>query len=225
MRVVLADDHPMILRGVRGTLEAQEGVQVVAEVTSGDEALQAVREHKPDLLVLDLSMPGLAPEELVVQSRVEHPDLKVLILTAYSDDYHLMKIAQMPISGYLIKDEAPEHLVQAVRVIGEGAVWFSQCIADKIRGLGKSREDSEPSTLSGLSIRERQVLELISQGLDNSVIASRLSLAKQTVRNYTSTLYQKIGVVSRMEALVWAREHSVEEADPEAKQKSVTANG
>jgi DNA-binding NarL/FixJ family response regulator len=178
MRVVLADDHPMILRGVRGTLEVQEGVQVVAAVTTGDGALQAVCEHKPDLLVLDLSMPGLTPEEIVLQGREEHPDLKVLILTAYSDDYHLMKVAQMPISGYLIKDEAPEHLEQAVRVIGQGAVWFSQCIADRIRGLVKSAPDSEPDTPAGLTLRECQVLELLAQGMDNGMIACRLNLAQ-----------------------------------------------
>lgn len=215
MKVVLADDHPMILRGVRSTLEAEDDILIVAETSTGDETLQALLLHRPDLLVLDLSMPGLSPAEIIARGQQEIPHLKVLILSAHGDDHHLMKVAPFPISGYLIKDEAPEHLLQAIRVIAQGAVWFSQSLADRLRGLRKARERSENGEAGGLTGRERQVLELLGAGLDNQVIAARLNLAEQTVRNYASTLYAKIGVASRMEALVWAREHGFRWKDQE----------
>lgn len=181
---------------------------MVAEAATGDEALTAVCQHRPDLLVLDLSMPGLPPDQLIPQARASVPDLKVLILSAYGDDAHVRRLSQLSLSGYLLKDEAVQHLVQAVRVIAQGAVWFSQSVADKLRGLPQLR--GSRSDILELSERELEVLHRISSGLDNKEIAAQLNLAEQTVRNYASRLYQKIGVGSRAEAVVWAYEHGLE---------------
>ncbi|MGE0493876.1 MAG: response regulator [Vulcanimicrobiota bacterium] len=208
MRVVLADDHPLVRKGIRATLTERASIEVVAEAATGDEALEAVTEHRPDLLILDLSMPGLAPHLMIKQARQVQPGLKVLILTAYDDDVHVRGLNQIPLSGYLVKDEAIEHLLQAIRVIEQGAVWFSQSVADKIRGL--SHQLADPDRLS-LNSRDREVLTLIGRGLDNKVIAQELHLAEQTIRNYVSSLYQKLGVNSRAEAVVWAHDHFLQQ--------------
>ena len=207
MRIVIADDHPLVRKGIVATLESHESFEVVAEACDGDEALQAVLQHKPDLLLMDLCMPGLAPQLLVTQARKAVPNLKVLILTAFDDDVHLRELGHLALSGYLLKDEAVTHLLKAIQVIQDGAVWFSQSISDKIRRL--SRLLCDPDLLS-LNVRDREVLSRIGRGLDNRAIAEELDLAEQTVRNYVSRLYLRIGVASRAEAVVWAREHALQ---------------
>ena len=152
-------------------------------------------------------MPGLSPQLLISQARKAVPNLKVLILTAFDDDLHLRELGHLALSGYLLKDEAVAHLLKAIKVIQDGAVWFSQSISDKIRRL--SRLLCDPELLS-LNVRDRQVLSCIGQGLDNRAIAVELNLAEQTVRNYVSRLYLRIGVASRAEAVVWAREHALQ---------------
>lgn len=207
MRIVLADDHPFVRKGVLATLATRESIEVVAEACDGDEALQAVVDHQPDLLILDLCMPGLPAQTLIAQARKAVPTLKVLILTAFDDDVHLRELHHLSLSGYLLKDEAVTHLIQAIQAIESGAVWFSQSISDKIRRLSHRLWD--PDLLS-LNARDRQVLRCIGKGLDNKVIAEELHLAEQTVRNYVSRLYLRIGVASRAEAVVWAREHALQ---------------
>ncbi|MBI3929197.1 MAG: response regulator transcription factor [Armatimonadetes bacterium] len=206
MRVVLADDHPLVRSGIRTTLMNQARLEVVAEASTGEQALQAVVEHRPDLLVLDVSMPGLAADQVISRAREVLPELKTLILTAYDDDAYVRRLTQVPISGYLLKDEAPETLLQAILVIKQGGVWFSRTIADKLMGFSRSHADDP---FPALSARERELLALIARGLDNQFIATELNLAEQTVRNYASTIYQKIGVNSRVEAVVWARERGL----------------
>jgi DNA-binding NarL/FixJ family response regulator len=206
MRIVMADDHPLVRKGIRATLGGREGIEIVAEAADGEEALRAVQEHKPDLLLLDLSMPGLPPHLLIKRARETQPDLKVLILTACDDDLHLRHLSHLALSGYLLKDEAADHLLKAVQMIKDGAVWFNQSVSDKMRAL--SRRLSDPDLLA-LTSRDREVLDHIGRGHDNKLIAEELHLAEQTVRNYISRLYLRIGVSSRAEAVVWARERAV----------------
>ena len=207
MRIVIADDHPLVRSGIKLALLNHEGLDVVAEADTGNGALNAVIEHKPDLLILDLSMPGLPSEEVVAQGVLAHPELKTLVLTAYDDDVYVRRLSQVPISGYLLKDEAPESLAQAVRVIEKGAVWFSQSIATRIMGFSRTQA-RDP--LKIFNACERDVLLRIAQGLDNHAIALDLHLAQQTVRNYVCTIYQKMGVSSRVAAVLWARDRGIE---------------
>ncbi|MEW6278248.1 MAG: response regulator transcription factor [Candidatus Eremiobacterota bacterium] len=208
-RIVIADDHPLVRSGIRATLAEESDLELVGEACDGDEALRLVVSQRPDLLVVDLSMPGLAADELIGQAREHLPELKALVLSAYDDDVFVRRLMQARISGYLLKDEAADNLVEAIRAIRRGAVWFSQGVALKMMGV-----NGDP--LGDLTPRERQVLERIARGMDNQAIAEDLHLAEQTVRNYASTIYEKIGVGSRVEAVVWARERGVlREGTPE----------
>lgn len=211
MKVLIADDHPLVRSGIKATLtgsnssgpQGQE-IEIVGEAATAAEATELIRKHLPDLITLDLQMPGMVADQFATQVRELHPKLKILVLTAHEDLATVKKLQKVRISGYMLKDEAPENLLQAVRSIGQGAVWFSQSVAHKMMGL-----DEPEDPFAELSARERQVLERIAQGKDNSVISEELSLAEQTVRNYASMVYDKIGVTSRVEAVVWARERGM----------------
>lgn len=188
-------------------LSRDESLQVVAEAADGTEALRLVLQHKPDLLLLDVSMPGLTSDQVILRAKEAVPELKTLILTAHDEEVYVRMLTKVPISGYLLKDEAPENLLQAIRCIRQGAVWFSQSVASRMMGLTASQAERIPFDLT---VRELEVLEGIARGEDNVVIAQRLNLAEQTVRNYVSTLYSKIGVPTRVMAAVWARERGIQ---------------
>lgn len=194
---------PLVRAGVRATLAAETDFELVGEACDGDQALQMCVAEKPDILVLDLSMPGLGTQELLEQVRAIHPQIKVLVLTAHHDAASVQKMMRAQVSGYLLKDEVGEVLVQALRAIFKGAAWFTQSVA-----LLMMSPAGQPATCD-LTPREREILERISRGLDNQSIAQELHLAEQTVRNYASTVYEKLGVKSRVEAVVWARERGI----------------
>lgn len=204
MKVLLADDHPLVRAGVKSTLERADGLKLVGEAANGAETLRLLKDNMPDLLILDLQMPGPSGDELARRALELVPNLKVLILTSHEDEATLRTMAGLPVSGYILKDEAAESLLQAIRAIGQGAVWFSQNIANKLLTIRNS-----PEKFPQLTPRERQIIELIARGLDNHAIAYELNLAEQTVRNYVSILYEKIQVNSRVEALVWAHENGL----------------
>lgn len=205
VRILIADDHPLVRFGVKTTLQRATENEVVGEACNAEETLRYVRSLKPDMITLDLDMPGpCTPEDLAAQCLEVHPTLRILVLTAHDDEATVRRLKKIRLSGYLLKDEAPEHLLQAVRAIQQGAVWFSQSIAHKMMGLDL-QEDAAPT----LTPRERQVLAAIGKGVDNRTIANELSLAEQTVRNYATTIYEKIGVTSRVEAAVWARDRGI----------------
>ena len=204
IRVVLADDHPLIRQGIVSTVSHEEDLLVVAEAEDGDEAIASCAKHKPEVLVLDVGMPGPSSAEVVQAVQEQSPHTRVLILTAYDDDTYIRQLMRLGVAGYLLKDEGVDNVVRAIRTIHDGATWFSQAVTEK---FVRWQYGEQQTQLQDLTERERQVLELISEGLDNSDIAGRLDLAEQTVRNYASSVYDKIKVHSRSQAVIWARDH------------------
>ncbi|MBX3171962.1 MAG: response regulator transcription factor [Candidatus Eremiobacteraeota bacterium] len=208
LNLMVADDHPLVRSGVRATLSQSEEIKVIAEAHDFAEAVEMLRKIKPDILLLDVEMPGGKAENLILTARELQPDIKILILTSHAEAATIRALMKAKISGYLLKDEAPEHLLQAVRVLGSGATWFSHGVMEKMMHSTDAEDD-----LVALSPRERQILRLLAQAKDNATIADELSLAEQTVRNHVSTLYSKLGVSSRVEAIVWVRERNLFEAE------------
>ena len=206
MKVLLADDHPLIRSGIKTALSRQPHLEIVAEAASGDEALRLALEKRPDLLVLDVNMPGLPVDKVIIEVRKSIYNIKVLILTAFVEESCIRRLGQVGISGFLLKDEAPESLGQAVRVIQQGASWFSSSIANIILGFSRPHDDGLPN----FNPREREVLRRLALGQENQEIAAEMNLAKQTVRNYIRIIYQKINVNSRVQAVVWARDRNLQ---------------
>jgi DNA-binding NarL/FixJ family response regulator len=202
IRIVLADDHPLIRAGLRARLQAEPDIVVVGEASDGDEAQLRCRELHPDVMVLDLNMPG-PPAMTTLAFFKEHcPPVRVLVLTAYNDDAYARGLLAAGVAGYVLKDEAPDALVDAVRSVAHGGTWFSQSIIAKLAAPTPAAPANDQ-----LTGRERELLDLVGRGWDNARIAEELSLSEQTIRNYLSRLYGKLGVQSRAEAIVWARDH------------------
>lgn len=192
----------MIRHGLRATLAQLEDAEVVAEAEAGADVVRKVADHHPDLVILDLHMPGPAPEDVIRASRAAHPELKVLVHSAHAGADLVSRLCAVHVDGYVLKDEALTSFLQAVRTVRDGAVWFSGPVAQQMM----ARPTANSETATGLNARERQILALVAAGHSNRVIACKLSLAQQTVRNYVSLLYDKLQVSSRVDAAVWARQ-------------------
>ncbi len=204
IRVLLADDHPVVRSGIKGALESEGNIKVVGEADDGHEVQTLCQDLLPDVLLLDLNMPGPKATDTIAVVRETCPDTKIVMLTAHDEDAYIRAVMRAGVSGYLLKEEAVDTVVKAVRAVKKGAAWYSQTIAERFVQWQFGREPEIED--AQLTPRERELLVLVAKGWDNARIAKELNLAEQTVRNYTSTLYEKLQVHSRAEAIVWARE-------------------
>jgi DNA-binding NarL/FixJ family response regulator len=208
IRVVIADDHAVVRLGVIKLLELLGGgeVVVVGEVADGDGLLDAIAALAPDVLLLDIVMPRLDAVEHVRQVVELKGGPRVLMLTNYDRDDYVLPLLAAGISGYLLKDEIPDAIVQAIRAVAEGGTWFSQRIAGKIARstFAPAQEAEQVSGTPVLTPREWEILQQIAQGKSNSDIADQLSLSKATVQNYVSNIYAKLGIETRTEAMLYA---------------------
>ncbi len=204
IRLVIADDHPLIRKAVRSLIDSDEDVELVGEAKNSDEAYKLCKQLIPDVLLLDINMPGPTIVETIKSIRESCKEIKFLILSAYDDYHHVSKVIGAGISGYILKDELPEVIVKAIYTVNQGSIWFSQAISNKV--MEWQFGESQLSQVQ-FSKRELDLLRLIAKGWDNTLIASELNLSGQTVRNYISTLYDKLNLHTRAEAVVWAREN------------------
>lgn len=206
IRVLIADDHPIVRSGVRGELTYDEEIEVVGEALNGDEALHLAQELQPDLLLLDINMPGMKAVQILQEVKRLLPACRVLILTAYGDSGTVLGMLKGGADGYLLKDEDPSVIPEAIRAVVDGQMWVSQTISDQLILL----TGEETATVGDkLTQREQEVLHLIVEGQTNFEIAQALSLSERTVEFHVSNLLQKLGVRSRVEAAVWAKEHGI----------------
>ena len=203
VRILIADDHAVVRAGLRALLERESSLRVVAEAATGEDAIAQARECRPDIALLDIRMPGLSGIEACRQILGHVDGCRVIMLTAYDDDAYVRSLVAAGAVGYILKDEAPEVVVRAIRTVMHGDTWFSRAIIEKL---------NQPSAQilqvgdAELTEREREILAMIGQGCDNAQIAETLSLAEQTVRNSISRLYAKLGLTSRAQAIIWTRE-------------------
>lgn len=201
MRILTADDHPLVHAGVKALLKPEPTFKHVGEAYDGPQTLAQLAVLKPDIILLDLRMPGASPTELARQVRMTSADVKILIFSAWSELEILRGLSGTGISGYLTKAECSENVLQALRTIRDGATWFSRSVAEKLLSMHLAVEEQM------LSTREREILNCIAQGQTNQEIAREIQLAEQTVRNHVSVIYGKLGVSSRAEAILWCRKH------------------
>ncbi len=206
IRVLLADDHPIVGEGIHHLLERVDGIQVVGEAPSGAQTLQMIAELKPDVLILDIEMPDISGVEVLSQISKGREPVKVLVLSSYDDREYISQMLAMGASGYLIKDEVTDVIIDAVQGVARGEKgWISRKVSAKLSQILDERYDSKD-----LTIRELEVLRLVSQGKTNADIGLALSISEKTVEKHMDAIFRKLGVVSRVEAAVMAvRDHIV----------------
>ncbi len=208
--VVIVDDHPVVRTGLQAVLARTNDIRVVAEGASGADALRLVARHRPDVLILDVHLPdadGVKVTRLLLERKVS---TKILILTVRDDRETVFGLLDAGATGYVLKDDALETLVPAVRAASRGECWLSPAVAGLVvhrTGEGKPPPRAAPDL--PLTPREREVLILLAQGLDNAAIARRLVVTKRTVQNHVSNIYGKLGVASRTEAVLLAIRHGL----------------
>jgi DNA-binding NarL/FixJ family response regulator len=201
IRVVLADDHPVVRNGIRHLLEKVIDIEVLGEASTGGEALSLVQEMKPDILLLDMEMPDLNGREVAAKLQQMGSPVKVLALSAYDDPVYIRELLESGAVGYLVKEEAPETIVEAVRGVAHGEQgWVSRRIAAQMVSWVRGDEAER----SQLTPREVDVLRLVVDGNTNQSIANSLGISEKTVEKYMDAIFTKLNVSSRVEAAVYA---------------------
>lgn len=206
LRVLIADDHPVFRDGIRALLEATADIAVVGEATTGHEAILLAKELNPDLILMDVQMPGLNGIEATRQLVTAQPHTRVLVVTMFEDDASVFAAMRAGARGYILKDATKEEIRRAIQAVGNGEAIFSPSIAARLIAYFAVPRSAVPKNLfPELSDREREILDLIARGESNSAIAETLELSTKTVSNYVSNILNKLQVADRAEAMVRAR--------------------
>ncbi|TKJ29534.1 MAG: DNA-binding response regulator [Chloroflexi bacterium B3_Chlor] len=206
IRAVLADDHALVRQGVRRFLEESGDITVVAEAGDGERALELVAEHQPDIAILDIRMPKMSGVDLARRIKAEHPQVRILVLTAYDDDPYVFALVQAGVDGYVLKTADSAQLIQAVRRIAEGEPALDATVARRL--MERVRSGRVALKADGVverpTDRELEVLRLAGKGLTNRAIGQELGISGRTVQGHLARVYSKLQVGSRTEAVLKA---------------------
>jgi DNA-binding NarL/FixJ family response regulator len=208
LRVLIADDQPLMRAGFRAVLEAS-GFEVVAEASDGEEAVRAAERHKPDVVLMDIRMPGMDG----IEATRRLPRQRVLVLTTFGLDEYIVEALRAGASGFLTKDAPTQELVAAVRAVAAGDAVLSPAVTrrllDRVARRLPPATGAVPEGLEALTEREREVLRLVAGGLSNAEIATALVVAEPTVKSHVSNLLGKLGLRDRVQAVIYAYENGV----------------
>lgn len=210
MRVVICDDQALIRDGLEMLLKLEAEIEVVGTAQDGAQAVDLVARHRPDLVLMDLKMPGMNGVEATRRIRLNYPDVKILVLTTYDDDEWVFDAIRAGASGYILKDTPREDVIRAIKGTVAGKAFIDPSVAGRLLAQVASQQ-TQPSThiTSQLTEREVDVLRLLARGLSNSEIAERLSLSDGTIRNHVSAILAKLNVGDRTQAAVIAIQHGL----------------
>jgi DNA-binding NarL/FixJ family response regulator len=215
VRIVVADDHALVREGIRRVLDEEPGFEVVAEAADGREALARVQELEPDVVVLDISMPGLSGLDVARRLREEHPEVRALILSMHDDTEYVLRAVRAGAAGYLLKDDAgPQLLRQAVRAVHAGDSFFSPAVASRLTDALRADPTASEDPLEALTGRELEVLRLVTGGRSNKQIATELGISRRTVESHRESLMRKLGIRSVAGLTRFALEHGLLGNDP-----------
>jgi DNA-binding NarL/FixJ family response regulator len=216
LKVMLVDDHEVVRQGLRALLEAEPGIEVVAEADSGQAAVETARGYKPQVVVMDVRMPDGSGVEACREIRDENPDIQVIMLTSYSDDEALFNSIMAGAAGFVLKQIRGNDLIEAIRTVGAGQSLLDPGVTKRVlERLRKAKFDEKDPKLSRLSPQEERILDMIGEGLTNREIAGRIHLSDKTVKNYVSTILQKLEVARRAEAASYVARIRAQERPPE----------
>jgi len=209
-RILLVDDHEVVRLGLRALLERHSQFEVVAEAGTARDAIEQVEQYSPDVVVMDIRLPGGSGIEAREEISENHPKTKVIMLTSYAEDEMLFSAIRAGASGYVLKQIEGEGLVRAIEAVGRGEALLDPAVTQRIfQEVRKAAKEEEASAFAALTQQEKHVLMLVSEGKTNREIAKALFLGEGTVRNYVSSILSKLGVSNRAEAAAYAVEHNL----------------
>jgi len=194
LRVLLADDHTLVRAGLRSLLQQMENVEVVAEAEDGRQVLAAVAEHRPDVVLMDISMSGMNGLEATLQLKRDRPEVRVIILSMHATEEYVLQALRAGASGYLLKDSAPLELALALQAVARGESYLSPPVSRQVVESYVQRTGREAQPLAALTPRQREILQLIAEGNSTKEIASRLALSVKTVETHRSQLMERLGI-------------------------------
>jgi len=211
-RILLVDDHEVVRLGLKSLLDRHPQFDVVGEAASAREAMEQVNALSPDVVVMDIRLPGTSGIEACEDIIQKHPGIKVLMLTSYAEDEMLFSAIRAGASGYILKQISSDELIRALEAVGRGEALLDPAVTQRVfQEVRKAVKEEEASAFVHLSQQEKHVLLLVSEGKTNREIAKALFLGEGTVRNYVSSILSKLGVNNRAEAAAYAVEHSLRE--------------
>jgi DNA-binding NarL/FixJ family response regulator len=211
-RILLVDDHEVVRLGLKALLDHHAQFEVVGEAGSAKEALEQVGRLHPDIVLMDIRLPGVSGIEACEEVIRQYPDTRVVMLTSYAEDEMLFSAIRAGASGYILKQIGGEDLVRALEAVGRGEALLDPAVTQRVfQEVRRAVKEEEASAFVNLSQQERHVLLLVSEGKTNREIAKALFLGEGTVRNYVSSILSKLGVSNRAEAAAYAVEHNLKE--------------
>ncbi|HYL29268.1 MAG TPA: response regulator transcription factor [Gemmatimonadales bacterium] len=196
IRVLVADDHAVVREGIRHVLEREPGFEVVAEAANGSEVLPLAERHRPDVAVLDISMPGESGIQVAAQLRQRHPEIRILILSMYDNAEYVLESVRAGAHGYILKDTAATELRRAIRAVQNGEAFLSPPVASRLTAAvrGELEREARTGDLGSLTVREREVLRGIVRGQTNKEIAAALGISHRTVETHRESLMRKLRI-------------------------------
>jgi DNA-binding NarL/FixJ family response regulator len=203
VRVVLADDHAVVRSGISNALKELPNLEIVGEASDGPELFATLAQTQPDCLLIDVTMPDFEPITAIRQIRASYPAMKILVVSAYDDDVYVQGLLGAGVDGYHMKDQSLTELQLAVQRVLLGKKWVSSRLLDKL----VSFTDSPAANVSVLTSRQRDIIQLLQQGLDNQTIARRMGLSVKTIEKHLTRLYRQLDVQSRLEAVNYVTQH------------------
>ncbi|MCH6265413.1 MULTISPECIES: response regulator transcription factor [Neobacillus] len=207
LKILIADDHPLFRHGVKTLFMTTPEIEVVGEATSGEEVIQLAQKLEPDVILMDLRMPGCNGIEATREIMKDNPNTQILILTMFQDDHSVFAAMKAGAKGYVLKDAEKDDLLNAIKTVGNGGAIFSPGIASRmIDYFSMARPAAPKEAFPDLTEREREVLYLMADGLNNSGIAAKLNISGKTVSNYVTNILNKLQVADREEAIELVKE-------------------
>ena len=211
IKILIADDHSMVRQGIKQILELEEDFTVIAQAKDGEEAIRMANRFNPDVILMDINMPGINGLQAIRELKKGNEDFKILVLTIHDDREYLFKTLQTGAEGYVLKDAEPAVLMEAIRNIHRGESYIQPNMTKElVREFNRvTLYEKKPQNENRLTAREIEVLELIAEGLINKEIARQLYISEKTVKNHVSNIFKKINVSDRTQAAIYAFKHNI----------------
>ncbi|MDA1215578.1 MAG: response regulator transcription factor [Chloroflexi bacterium] len=214
IRIMVVDDHEVVRTGLRAILEPEEDLEVIAEAGSGDDAIQAIGNPPPDVVLMDVRMGEMSGTEACRLIKSAHPDVRVLMLTSFGEEEAVMAAIMAGASGYLLKNAGRSELLSAIMAVAGGQSLLDPSVTKQVmERLASLTQKESAHAVETLSEREREVVELVACGMTNKEIAEKLIISENTARNHVSRILDKLGLSRRSEAAVFAAQHGLLDAD------------